>query len=91
MAKSTDTGLKDVNGTHLHLNDHVVYRYDRAADGKNEAIAIEVFGTVKEYRDDEINLYYVLFEQQDGKSWVIHDEDQQRITVIDDKGSRSSK
>ena len=93
MARSTDTGLKDVNGTYIHLNDHVVYRYNQAADDKNKAISIDVFGTVKEYRhrDDDINLHDVLFEQEDGKSWVIHEEDQQLITVIHDESPRSSK
>ena len=91
MTRGKATDLKDANGTHLHLDDHVVYRYSQAANGKNKAISIEVFGVVKEYRDDAIGVHYVLFEQQDGKSWVIHDEDQQRITVIYDASSRPSK
>ena len=91
MAKGKDTSLKDANGTNIHLDDNVVYRYSQVANGKNKAISIELFGVVKEYNDDDIGVQHVLFEQEDGKSWVIHDEDQKRITVINDTNSQPSK
>ncbi len=85
MKKNADTGLKDVNGAPLRLGDRVVYRYSQPADSEHEAISVEEYGAVEivsgVISDD---LDWVLFRNDNGKAWTIHDDDQQRITVIHD-------
>lgn len=83
-------GLKDRNGAPMHFEGRVVYRYEQAADEEHKAISIEVFGTIKHFVAKDADLDLDVFLENTGKSWVIHDEDLQYITVIREKSSPSS-
>jgi len=82
MTWSKITGLKDCNGTPIHLEDRLVYRYNQEADNGHEAVSIDVSGTVKHLEVKEADLDVFMFLEDGGKSWTIHNEDLPYFTVI---------